>query len=439
MRKGITFTALLVIVLFLSFAAFADAVYNDDFSGSLKWVDFAGTMSKEVRNEKLFITNSGSNLGIIKHDDVNINSLTEFTYSVEVNQADSLNASGLFFCLPATGLAGYQFYVQKDGVFRFIRWDGTTPNYIDVGDGRTSFRNESKATLKVSKSGNTISLFCDDEYLGSVNDDNYASGEIGLVVGAGEAVEFDNVSVTNVAETGTLRSSFQDDFTDTDLKKGWRTLQGDGSYTKEDGSLTISNDIQLWTTGDYDAVACTVVVSYASGDSMGFYGVNLIGPNGGSNRTFVVNAKKYFGVYSGSGNAKTNSNIKGGDDTLVITSDHKFIVNGQILDDETFSTPGEFRGIALYAATGVTASVKSIRIGNSGTSPISHNNLKFNNSSQEYEIGGTGLIYDVRGRQVAQFEQSNYQNTLKELGTGQFFVISKNKQHMIKRAIINVK
>lgn len=442
MRKSITFATLVSTVLILSFAAFAGTVYEDDFSGSsISWAEITpNNVPKDISSGKLSTSNSGGTLAILKHDDSNINKLTDFTYSVELEKVNGeVNTSGIMFCFPSTGIGGYQFYVREDGLFGLVRWDGSTPTNLSVGDGRTSFRNAEKVKLTVSKSGSTISLFCDNEFLGSIVDATHSKGDICLIVGAGESVSFDNVRVTDDTKTGEIRTGFYDDFKGAELKTGWAKYSGNGTYSIEDSSISISNDIQLWTTGNYDAVACTMVVSYLSGDSTAFYGLNLVGQSGELGRTFVINAKKYFGVYSGTGNAKVNSNITGTSDEIIITADHHLIVNGQMLDDVTFTSPGDFRGVALYAQPGVTARVEKVSFGNNESNPIAHKSIKFTGSTQEYEIGGTGLIYDVRGRQVAKFEKENYKNTLKELGAGQFFVIAKNKQHMIKRAIINVK
>lgn len=443
MGKRIALSALLAIIMVFTFKTLAETVYEDSFDGSLKWVEITQTStSKDNSSGKLHVNNSKQSLAILKHDDANINSLTEFTYSVDIEKSNNeVSSSGIFFCfnISNSGIGGYQFYIKEDGVLGFVKWEGSSPTNMNLGDGKTSFRDKEKVKLTVSKNGNDMYFFCDDEFVGTINDASFPSGEICLTVGSGEELYFDNVLVTNQSVTGSPRTGFVDDFSSIDLRKGWQVYYGGGSYSKEDGSITISDDIQLWTTGDYDAVACTMVVSYASGDSMGFYGINLIGLNEKPSRTFVINAKRYFGVYSGTGKAGQNSNITGTDDTIIVTEDHHLIVNGAVLDDTTFTTGDQFRGVALYAAAGVTASVKSIKIGNDTSIPISHNNLKFNNNSKEYEIGGTGIIYDIRGRKVAQFEQSDYQNKLQSLGTGQFFVISKNKQHSIKRAIINVK
>lgn len=127
---------------------------------------------------------------------------------------------------------------------------------------------------------------------------------------------------------------------------------------------------------------------------------------------------------------------------IIVTKDHALIVNGELLNDKIFTTGGNFNAIALYAKPGVDISVESFSAAADNTPILIPNSeVNYSNNNTEYEIGGTGIIYDIRGRQVATFMNSNFKNRLKNLGNGKFFIVAKDtkSQHMIRRAIINSK
>lgn len=449
MKKSITFITLSLLLFLFSFAAFSATVFEDNFSTADNFIQ-QGTATATITAEanKLSISNPIASSAIFKNDKSAIKALQDFTYTVTRIKSDTeCNTSGIFFCIQDNGYEGYYFYIQENGIYSLKRLniEGSSVSFTTLSSGKTSFSTDSLNVLTVSKSGNDISAFVNNEFLTKVSDSQFSQGNIGFIVGANENVKFSSLIVEDGTISGSERINFYDSFDD-DLLKGWSIYTGEGTTNEQSSKLTITGagtqGLRLYTSGTYSAAACTVITSFVSGDSASYYGIEFIGADSTvPNRFFKINAKRQYAVHTSTtgGTQKTNTNIKRDSDTLIITKDHKFIVNSEILDAETFSGSDNFRGVALYVGLGATIEFDEFRIVTDDSNPISHKPINFTSNSPEYEIGGTGIIYDIRGREVAKFEKSNYQNKINQLGAGQFFVISKNKEHMIKRAIINMK
>jgi hypothetical protein len=138
---------------------------------------------------------------------------------------------------------------------------------------------------------------------------------------------------------------------------------------------------------------------------------------------------------------QANSNINGTTDTFIITKDYEFIVNGTVLDDSTFTQGMDFNAVGIYADAGLSIEVDNFSAGiYDPTSPVKYHPYKgiYTHVKPSYILGGSGIIYDTRGRKVATFE-NGYKDKLRNLSSGPYLIVIPNggKNHVIRQAIIN--
>jgi hypothetical protein len=349
-------------------------------------------------------------------------------------------------------------------LYTLVKWLKTGPTEFKttpISTDRCSFVNEDEANvLTVVKNGSQISLFCNGVFLEKVTDTSFSSGDIGITAARSEIVSFDHAILTDGISEGQPLTYFSDSFDDNKIR-GWLFLAGSPNTVVEgQGALTISTgEVQtlLYTTnGNYESVPCTTVVSYTGGEKTSLYGIGFFEVRPSSTSVngyhFLINANRSYVVYSTADvsieNPVINTNIHGTTDTLIVTKEYDFYVNGVKMTHKPMTGSFRFNGAGIYVrnlVSGKTVSVSydNFRVGNFNGIGIKQKPVAWNSSktANAYVLGGVGLIYDIRGRQVATIKNSmRVEEQVKDLGAGSYVIITKgSKNHLLQRAIINVK
>jgi hypothetical protein len=196
-------------------------------------------------------------------------------------------------------------------------------------------------------------------------------------------------------------------------------------------------------------VPCTTVVSYKSGEKNSYYGVAFLDIRPGQNVSYfvyLINGNRNYTAFSssGSGTQVTSTYIHGTTDTIIISDQYQLYVNGFKLDHKPLTDNFTFNAAGVFVFPKVNVEYSNFRVGNfTGIGIINKKPVVLNSSKSNkgYLLGGIGIIYDIRGRQVATFNgNERLREQLKDLGAGSYVIISKGKKnHLIQRAIINVK
>ncbi len=445
---------ILKIMVFCAFSMlYGEIIFEDTFESGDNWVGIPGVtnFTDNAENGYYIVECNNTNLSLLKHN----KTVENFTCSIKMEiQTANDNGCGILFCLQSD-LQGYSFTVYAGKQYSIGKWlkSGETYSYSTINIGWNSFINESDNTLKVSKNGNEISLFCNDVFLEKITDDTFGSGDIGLSIGKSETVAFDHALLTDELDPGTPKVSYTDSFENSDFK-GWRIFKGDGIVQEEDGVMKIApeaEDAIVYTNGSYKDRPCTTIITYKEGGEDTFYGLVFlkidITPADGGGFTisyngyhYLINSNRSYTVFQTSGTTNVNSNIHGTTDTLIITTNNEFIINGEIVDNTTFTESMDFNAIGFFVNAGVSVEFDYFSAGDV-TVPIvfRQNKAPVSNLRNVYILGGSGIIYDTKGRQVASFD-GTYNDQLKNLSSGPYYILTKGKKnHLIRHAVINVR
>ncbi len=429
-----------VVILCACTLAYSDILFEDPFDTKDNWAKAnSGTCTENIGNG--LFTIQATTFTEYKHS----RTFQDFTYSMKIRFESSLATQpvGILFCLQGN-LEGYMFSLSANNQYNFGKFIGTS--YTGVIANWNSFIDATPNafnTLKVSKKGGELSFFCNDVFLEKITDAQFGSGDIGFAVGQGEKGSFDHARVIDTAETGTPKTWFSDDFEDGDLR-GWRRLTGDATATAENGVMKIpagTGEYRIYTNGSYRDMPCTTIVEHKSGTA--FYGIVFMRIQPGQNVDgyfYLINNSKQFSVFSTSGPVNSNSNIHGTKDTLIVTKDYEFIVNDHLLDDTTFDAGLDFNAVGVCVHAAVSVEFDNFRVGVNDGTPIIYTpevGPLYTNVKPSYLLGGTGIIYDIRGRKVASF-RDGYKDKLNNLSAGSYYIVIPhgNKNHTIRRAII---
>lgn len=454
-----TIPAICGITFFLFVLAVRGAIiFEDNFDNSDEWAPYIGSVETAVQDGRFIVENTGNSLALLKHSA----DYSDFTYTISLDaQADNFSKAGILFCWK-DNLGGYELTISALKQYALGKWtrneENSTFNPSTVDLGYNSFINSSGANeLSVSKSGSTLRISCNGVLLTEVVDESFASGDIGMIVNSGETVSFDYVKVTDeFMETGP-KAEFVDDFEDGDLN-GWGVFTQAGTIENSNGALRFnaggenSHSI-IYTNGQYEGAPVKVIVNKESGSDSAFYGIMLLElgltmsgnsyTRDYSSFTYYINASRRYAAFSSNATSFSpvqSTHIDGTRDTLEITPDYKFVVNGDTMPDIDMGEGFNFNAVALVADSNVTVSFDEFSAGPSATSVIAskpHGLDKFPKKKQ-FELGGTGIIYDPRGREIARVTDNNYQHVMKNLGNGSFIIITKkNGKHFpIRRAVV---
>ncbi|MFP4418838.1 MAG: family 16 glycoside hydrolase [Chitinispirillaceae bacterium] len=444
-----------LIVFILVCIAKSDNLFEDNFDTDDQWVTLFGDVTAEAQNGRYVVENTGGSVAVLKHSA----DFSNFSYRVSFEAlASSFANAGVIFCWDDDA-GGYQFTIGANKQFSLGKYtrDGNSfsPSTIDLGFN-SFIKSSGSNELVISKSGSTIQISCNDVLLTEVEDPSFDSGDIGLVVNANETVSFDHVLVTDENVDVTPRYHFSDDFDDGDLY-GWNTFVNAGTVENTGDALRLNAGNQnartiVYTDGQYQNAPVKVIVERESGSEDAFYGVMLLSQNVTMSDTsyargydafmFYINGAKQYAALSTevtSFSPRNSSNINGTVDTLEITADRQFVVNGDVLSGADFGDASyDFNAVALIADSNVTVSFDEFEAGTPASIAYRPQVKDKIPMKKQFELGGTGIIYDPRGREVARVNDNNYKHVLKNLGNGSFIIITKKngKHYPIRRAVV---
>jgi hypothetical protein len=243
-----------------------------------------------------------------------------FTASCVIARSSADIAAGILLCLPAySNFSGYAVQLQGPlGGNNCINYV-TISRYVSnsgsmVWQAEFHQRNlvNPSDTLKVSRQGGTLTVFCNGVYLGSYTDPSpLAAGDLGLLVPGNSSAAFDDVLFTDQFTQGSFPVSFKDNFNNGDIAKQW-LLRSCSDFNEHDTVLDITSSGSV-STGVFSEVKMSIdtfysmlVVSHRSGDSASYYGFYLRGPDTLSTfraAMFGISGQRAGGAYLSSGGA----------------------------------------------------------------------------------------------------------------------------------------
>lgn len=444
-------STILIIVLSIWSVVLAGTIFEDNFDNNKAWVKVTGAYTEELKSGK-WIVNANAQ-SIIKHALAANEQVSNFTYSVKLEaQSNNTQPVGIICCYQAN-MQSYMFSIAAGKQYQIGKWtvSGSNVSYKALKANWFSFINEGPNDLKISKKGNVLSFFVNDVFIDTIIDSDYDKGDIALYIGQNEKAAFDHVLLTDKVTNGSPKTFYSDAFDDGKLN-GWNNLRaqgiGMGDIKEENGVLKVSSGdsiVMYYTSGKYQAQACTTIVEYKSGTKSAFYGLAYCVIASGTLKTyyFWINADKSYAIFE-SGKPFTpvpHQSITGGQDTIIISTDYDFTINGQLVDNSSLSDVGlEFNAISLYIAAGLSVEYDDFSAGVEITPIINPNHKPILSLKPSFMLGGIGIIYDTKGRKIGTFDDINNKNYIKDLSSGSYFIIMKNKEnHIIHHAIINAK
>ncbi len=437
---------LLCLISFL----YGGTIFEDAFNNANNWVTVSGAPQTNCSGGLYNVIVPGGQQAIIK----NSTALpAQYTYSAKfkVNTFPAQQAVGIIFNMQAD-MQCYVLFIANTRQYTFGKFvkSGSSLSFQSISYGWNSFISLDNNTLKVSKKNGETSLYCNGVLLERLTNSDFSAGNIGFFIGGGINVSFDHVLVTDQYKKGEYVTGFRDSFDDNDIV-GWAPINNNPATVKSEGGvLKISNvnsQLTLFTSGLYKNKACTTIVTYKGGNKEALYGVNFFKmetPSITKSYLFWINANRKYavchtGTYLPHG---PESYINGTTDTLVVSKDYKFYINGKLAYDSINDAGFDFNAVAFNVNPGVSIEAQIFKVGEPGGVPIiySPNSNHVNYNPHKYLLGGLGLIYDTRGRKVASFEGKGYHEKLKDLSSGPYYIIMKGKKnHVIRRAIVNIK
>ncbi len=428
-----------VIGIILISTADGNVLFEDDFDTNDEWATLFGPVDEEIIDGHYVVEKNGNGFGVQKHSAV----FSTFDYEVSLKPlSNNIWTTGVMFCWnDASG--GYEFTINSLQSFTLKKYvlgnDGIYHPEI-MTTGYSSFIGQSEENiLAVSKKNGQIILACNDVLIFEGTDQSFESGEIGLIVYGGSKISFDYVRVTDEESQAYQKDFFSDNFNDGDLL-GWRKYNTSGHLENTGNTLLLrgaenASRTLVYTDGKYRNAPVKVIVNREDGPADAFYGLALLSlemervndtswRHNQSGVYFQISGSRRYGVGKSSFFPATSSHIHGTTDTLEITKEYRFVVNGDTLPGTDFGEDLDFNAVGLVVDAGVTVSFDDFTAGEQNNTPIvnSYRNngiLPASNSPRR----PSGVVLDARGRIVASVNRSNFSRVIKNLGTGTFFVI----------------
>jgi len=357
------------------------------------------------------------------------------------------NGAGIAFCWQSKDVSGYFLNITPLKTYCLGKYEAGKGSAIRRG--LNSYITNGENDLKISKSNNKINIICNGVLMDTVTDNSFSGGHIGLYSDNDVTSAYNSVTSTDTYENPGFITRFTDNFEDNNLD-GWTKANSDGTVKCEGGVLKASGttgQLLFLTSGNYSNASCTTVVVNKQGEPSDLYGLSYIDlslTNTGislNTYMFVINGNHEWGISTG-GNFTTSQdlNIHSTTDTLIVNYSNgsfKFYVNGRLMTSAN-SNNTHFEAVGYYVAANKSVEFDNFSASNSSSGIVVNPAIKLN--KENYMIGGLGIICDIKGRQVASFTDGEYKNKLRNLGKGPYFIIAKDhKNHIIRRAVINLK
>ncbi|MBN1984072.1 MAG: hypothetical protein JW795_21260 [Chitinivibrionales bacterium] len=462
MRQIMIGTSTLFMIYFVSYAlgSYQDPLFEDPFNTSTQWVsatgtnDFTGVVGEGVYT----VTASTKNQAFLRHNFQAGQKVENFSYTVKMNiKTENKNGCGVLFCLQSD-VMGYMFIVYGSRQYALIKYIKDGPSSlkpVTLTSGLNSFIYPGDNILSISKKGSEISILCNNVLFEKVTDAEYASGDIGLCVGTTESVAFDNALYSATLINSQPKEYYADAFDDNNLS-GWMRLDVSpdfGNWKCEKGVASVSTAAQeiLFTSGLYNAKACTTIVTNTQSTQSSFYGITYLsielGKQPKSFNFLISGSRMYVVSTEGTMTPQSHSAIHGTTDTLIVTANAALLVNGQAVDTLQSTQPPVFNAVGFMTLPTktddkVVVSFDNFRVGTPPGTPITVKPfvIQKNQSKQSYILGGCGIVVDMKGRKVASFNGNDVSTaSLNNLGAGPYYIIQRDKkEYFVRKAIINL-
>lgn len=359
----------------------AAVLFQDDFGNpgcsAQNWtlVSADGNKLQFVDNKAIIINNDEtySALAVLNFNE----ELSAFTVSAKVSS--EFPGSGLYFCF-GDMRDGYRGYAALLGDERIYIYKFYPESVSVIGSQTSAFVRLRENRLMISRTDDRIKVFCNGYYIFTVEDEEFHTGDIALIVPPVSEASFDDVLIENrIADTSNFET-FNDDF----LEKrnfGW-TRYGNAIIDYLNSNLRIQ-------TGNYqefyncielplNSFTMKTVVQYNQGDSSSFYGFFIKKMTETDTNSlfyhFAISADKRFVIRSRDSLLEPVSiQLSAGAaslqyDTLELIRDSNvftFSVNGTKLG-ECSEIGGEISGAGLFVSSRLNVSFDNFQIMNVG-------------------------------------------------------------------------
>jgi hypothetical protein len=435
----------------------AAPVWEDNFTSGGNWVTQFGTITSTAVGGIFTVKNTSANIAVLKSDQMQ----SSFTYSVKLAVVSPTFAyTGILFCW-SNNFEGYVFTIagNKQWALQKMIREGSQTTTTTIKIGTNGFITGSANTLKVSKSGNIITIYCNDVYLGQVDETGAAkkfdSGYIGLVMNAGEEVAYDYAAIWSEPQVIAPLTYYEDSFEANDLN-GWFVKQAAGTVEWKNSAMQIGTGSArrqsiVLTNGNYKKGKIKTIATKISGSDSAFYGLIRMDLREDGNfdaLVYTINGIRQRAVYWLSTRKPIEYSLISASaindlpsDTLEVggPTGYQFWVNEKPIPEINWGTIADtmnFNVVGFIVDSGVTVQFDDFVAGEVPTPVAMPRRLAPTNSSPLYMVGGVGIIYDPMGRKIGEFK--NGRMTGENLGKGQYFVMPNrtNGKSVIQRAII---
>ncbi|MBN1307064.1 MAG: hypothetical protein JXA18_04045 [Chitinispirillaceae bacterium] len=433
MRKYIFVAGMMVLAL--SAGTMSRTLFSDDFSDEAAsnqlWISNVESVKLQFSNGTCTVTNTDTDYsGIASHTFSENDKSSVFTLSGKITLESASMAAGFVCCLSVSGAAqGYYISIRGDGMVGVTKINSSGSGEVVLSHSSaylTSGTNE----LKVSKKDDQFTIFCNGHFDARFTDDDFAEGNIALLVAPKTTAVFDDILMTDDFDTTGPPTCFADDFNDGDLV-GWSSFGSEGVEVRIDEStlrITTAKEQDHYQVVDLPLkeFVMRVVVSLHGGTTQNLYGLFICGTPEGTATIplagFGITGGRSFAAFSvGQTTLSPNSHIRGapyvsstGDttfykDTLEVikrnaSGDYFFIVNGDTLT--------KFAGVNFDVTGAGMFCLDSLDVvfddfvaaeGTTGECPVRHLSLS-GVQSRNLRIGGRvdARLFDLSGRLIAR-------------------------------------
>ena len=364
MAERAIFKGVLILGL-MATMAFGAELFKDDFSScansSQNWVSSSSTVQTSCANGSYIVTNSDPTYSGLVYHNFKTKPST-FTLSGKITRtADSVSA-GFYICLGLDSkVTGYCVLLNRSPYITVDKIPASG-NSSQIFMGSSTYLQPGTNELKVSKKGNSFFIFCNGHSAGSFTDASspLSSGDMALAVTPKSTVTFDDILVTDQADTvETTIHKFSDDFDGSALGAGWVDYWSSSTKSEANGALrvsTLSSGAKSYLVTDIviDNFVSKTIVSNRGGKTNAMYGFFLSGKLDAQGHVpmaqFAISGDRSHATYTYTDtifSVATSTSIHGapyvaGTDTTFFwdtievvksaNSCYKMIVNGDTLD-----------------------------------------------------------------------------------------------------------
>lgn len=427
----------------------AAIIFEDDFTSgansNLKWsTSLNEYITHSFVNGACQVVNShASAYGCLPQKSIS-NRPQTFTVKCKMTFTGNSSQGGLGVCFNPTDYTCHYVSIKSDGTVMIFKKDSSAVPLP------CSFLTNQTNELKISKKGNDFNVFINGHFFTNFSDSRLASGDVALIVNQKSTILFDDVVITDVFESGSKPTEFEDDFSNSSLV-GWNKQINKGTAVVNENKLVLTtenvNDAYIYLNPEIDpsdAFSLSMEVTHVSGSEYDVYGFTLHGDDPNTNRAiFGVCAKRLFlcsiaqgqmVMQDGSSSIKGKAYTEPGTgavtyytDTIKVVKTKEnnncyFIVNKDTLDtleNVSFS----IKSVNVFCSDSL-----QIKIDNFKVDDLNPVNVVYNRNSKNrhvYKLTTTPMAFDVLGRAV--YKRIGIGGYQKVLGQGMYIIDGRKK------------